>query len=60
LNRNRDAYKNAIDKVRSERGASVKPAHKTVQCPRCGTKQVVTDEPGKRYCMSCGFEFRRI
>lgn len=60
MNQNRDAYKKAIDKVRSQRGDSVTPAHATVECPRCGTKQVLTDKPGMRYCLNCGFEFRRL
>jgi DNA-directed RNA polymerase subunit M/transcription elongation factor TFIIS len=59
LSHKRDAYKNAIDKVRSEHKVSITPAHATVECPRCGTKQVLTDEPGTRYCLKCGFEFRR-
>jgi ribosomal protein L37AE/L43A len=55
---NRDAYKDAVDKVRSAHKGTVTPAHATMECPRCHTKQVVHDEPGKRVCMKCGFEFR--
>jgi ribosomal protein L37AE/L43A len=54
----RDAYRDAIDKVRSEHSGSVKQGHATVECPRCRTRQVVTDAPGMRVCLKCGFEFR--
>ena len=54
----RDAYKDAIDKVRSAHRDSVPASHDTMICPRCGTKQVVNDTPGMRTCMKCGFEFR--
>ena len=57
---NRDAYRNAIDKVRSAHQEKIAAAKLTLVCPRCGTKQVVTDKPGMRYCMSCGFEFRNL
>lgn len=56
----RDAYRDAIDKVRSEHSGSVKHANVTVECPRCGTRQVITDAPGMRVCVKCGFEFRPI
>ena len=55
---NRDAYSKAIDKVRSAHSGSIPAARSTVECPKCGTKQVLTDKPGMRYCVSCGFEFR--
>ncbi|MGA2199191.1 MAG: hypothetical protein ABSG45_04560 [Nitrososphaerales archaeon] len=54
----RDAYSNAIDKVRSAHHDSIPAAHNTMVCPRCGTKQVVNDTPGMRTCLKCGFEFR--
>ncbi|MGA2663851.1 MAG: hypothetical protein ABSF83_02805 [Nitrososphaerales archaeon] len=54
----RDAYKEAIDKVRSTHRDSVPVAHETLVCPRCGTKQQVSDKPGMRTCLKCGFEFR--
>lgn len=54
----RDAYRAAIDKVRSEHASKITPAHFTTECPRCNTKQVLTDAPGMRVCMKCGFEFR--
>lgn len=54
----RDSYKNAIDKVRSEHSGSIATAHDTMECPRCRTKQVVSDVPGRRVCIRCGFEFR--
>ncbi len=54
----RDAYKDAIDKVRSAHRDSVPAAHETMVCPRCGTRQVVNDTPGMRTCLKCGFEFR--
>jgi DNA-directed RNA polymerase subunit RPC12/RpoP len=56
----RDAYRDAIEKVRAEHAANVKPGQMTVECPRCGTKQVLSDVPGKRVCMKCGFEFRKL
>lgn len=55
---NRDAYKNAIDRVRSEHRDNVAPARETVECPRCRTRQVISDVPGQRVCTKCGFEFR--
>lgn len=55
----RDAYSDAINRVRSEHESSIKPAHPTVECPKCGTRQVITDTPGMRTCVKCGFEFRR-
>lgn len=55
----KDAYRDAIEKVRSSHAATIKPAHHTVECPRCGTRQVLTDVPGKRVCLKCGYEFRR-
>jgi ribosomal protein S27E len=54
----RDAYSDAINKVRSEHSGSIKHANLTVECPRCRTKQVITDAPGMRVCVKCGFEFR--
>lgn len=54
----RDAYSDAINKVRSEHSESVKHANLTVECPRCRTRQVITDTPGMRVCVKCGFEFR--
>ena len=56
----RDAYRDAIDKVRSEHSGSVKHASATVECPRCRTRQVITDAPGMRVCVKCGFEFSSI
>jgi len=54
----RSAYEDAIEKVRSQHRDSITPAHSTVECPRCGTKQVITDAPGMRRCLRCGYEFR--
>jgi ribosomal protein S27E len=54
----RDDYNDAINRVRSEHSRAVKAAHFTVECPRCRTRQVVTDTPGMRICVKCGFEFR--
>ena len=54
----RDKYSDAIEKVRSEHRTTINPARITVECPRCGTKQVITDAPGMRRCLKCGFEFR--
>lgn len=54
----RDAYRDAIDKVRSEHSDTIKHANITVECPRCGTRQVISDTPGMRVCVKCGFEFR--
>jgi len=55
---NRNRYSDAIDKVRSQHRDSIAAAHDTVECPRCRTKQVLTDAPGMRVCVKCGFEFR--
>ena len=54
----RDSYKNAIDKVRSAHQDNIASPHDTVECPRCRTRQVLTDAPGMRVCIRCGFEFR--
>lgn len=54
----RDSYGDAIEKVRSEHRTSVPAARSTMECPRCRTKQVITDAPGMRTCIRCGFEFR--
>jgi ribosomal protein L37AE/L43A len=54
----RGKYSDAIEKVRSQHADSIKPAHLVVECPKCGTKQMITDSPGMRRCMKCGFEFR--
>jgi len=56
----RSSYEDAIDRVRSQHSGSIKPAQMTVDCPRCGTRQVVTDKPGMRVCVKCGFEFRSL
>src|SRR5438132_500350 len=55
----RDAYRDAIEKVRSQHSGSIKHATTTVECPRCGIRQVLTDAPGMRVCLKCGFEFGR-
>jgi DNA-directed RNA polymerase subunit RPC12/RpoP len=54
----RDAYAKAIDKVREQHSASMAPAQTPVECPKCGTKQIISDTPGRRICIRCGFEFR--
>ena len=56
----RDAYSDAINKVRSEHSGSIKHASVTVECPRCKTRQVITETPGMRVCVKCGFEFRPL
>ncbi len=56
----KDAYRDAIDKVRSAHSDSIKHASLTVECPRCGTRQVITEAPGMRVCVKCGFEFRQL
>jgi len=56
----RDAYSDAIDRVRSQHSDSIKHASVTVECPRCKTKQVITEAPGMRVCLKCGFEFRPL
>ncbi|MDG6901151.1 MAG: hypothetical protein JRM80_04240 [Nitrososphaerota archaeon] len=58
--RRRDAYSDAIERVRSQHSGSIKHASVTAECPRCRTKQVVTDAPGMRVCVKCGFEFRPL
>ena len=55
----RGAYENAIDKVRAEHSDTIKNAQEKVDCPRCGTRQVITDAPGMRTCLKCGYEFRK-
>lgn len=54
----RSTYGDAIEKVRIQHRDTIIAAHATVECPRCGTRQVVPDTPGMRRCMKCGFEFR--
>ena len=56
----RDAYRDAIDKVRSAHAGTIKGPNVTVECPRCGTRQVITEAPGMRVCVKCGFEFRPL
>ena len=56
----RDAYSDAINKVRSEHAGSIKGPSVTVECPRCGTRQVIAEVPGMRVCVKCGFEFRPL
>lgn len=56
----KSAYEDALEKIRSQHRGTVKPAHATIECPRCGTRQVVTDSPGMRICVKCGFEFRKL
>ena len=56
----RDAYSDAINKVRSEHSDTIKRASVTVECPRCKTRQVITEAPGMRVCVKCGFEFRPL
>jgi len=56
----KDAYSDAINKIRSQHSDSIKAANVTVECPRCRTKQVITEAPGMRVCVKCGFEFRPL
>ena len=56
--RRRNAYSDAIERVRSQHRENVAPARLTVECPMCKTKQVIVDAPGMRRCVSCGYEFR--
>ena len=56
----RDAYRDAIEKVRAQHSGSIKSPHGTVECPSCGTRQVITDAPGMRRCLKCGYEFNRL
>ena len=56
----KDAYSDAINRVRSQHSDSIKAANVTVECPRCRTKQVITEAPGMRVCVKCGFEFRPL
>jgi ribosomal protein L37AE/L43A len=56
----KDAYSDAINRVRSQHSDSIKAANVTVECPRCKTKQVITEAPGMRVCVKCGFEFRPL
>jgi ribosomal protein L37AE/L43A len=54
----RSKYNDAIERVRAQHQDKIAPGHSTVECPRCATKQVLTDAPGMRRCVKCGFEFR--
>ncbi len=56
----RDAYSDAINKVRAEHSGTIKNANITVECPKCRTMQVITDTPGMRVCVKCGFEFKPL
>ncbi len=56
----RDAYAKAIDKVREQHSASFAGSGPSVECPKCGTKQILSDVPGRRVCVKCGFEFRQM
>jgi ribosomal protein L37AE/L43A len=56
--RRRSPYSDAIEKVRFQHRESIASRHSTIECPMCGTKQVVPDTPGMRRCMRCGHEFR--
>ena len=56
----KSAYGDAIDKVRSQHSDSIRGANVTVECPRCGTRQVISETPGMRVCVKCGFEFRPL
>ena len=53
----RDAYKDAIDRVRSQHSDSIRHANLSVECPKCGSRQVITDDPVMRVCLKCGYEF---
>lgn len=54
----RSSYADAIDKVRAEHQNTTPVAKVAMECPRCGTKQMVPDVPGQRFCVKCGFEFK--
>jgi hypothetical protein len=54
----KDAYSAAIEKVRSEHRTTIPSPRNSMECPKCGTMQVVSDAPGMRVCVKCGFEFR--
>jgi ribosomal protein L37AE/L43A len=54
----RNKYSDAIEKVRLQHADTISPANLTVECPKCGMKQVIQDAPGMRKCMKCGYEFR--
>lgn len=56
----RDDYAKAIEKVREQHANSLASVQPSVECPRCGTKQVLSEIPGQRYCIKCGFEFRQL
>ena len=60
MRKSRDAYRDAIDKVRSEHRDSFTPTKTTMTCPKCGTVQQVPDVQGMRNCVKCGFEFRPV
>ncbi|HUI01486.1 MAG TPA: hypothetical protein VLU99_08505 [Nitrososphaerales archaeon] len=54
----RDDYAKAIDKVREQHASSFAAMQAPVECPKCGTRQILSDAPGRRVCIKCGFEFR--
>jgi ribosomal protein L37AE/L43A len=54
----RSKYNDAIERVRAQHTDTIASARLTVECPKCGTKQVITDAPGMRRCVKCSFEFR--
>ncbi len=56
----RDAYAKAIDKVREQHSSALASIQAPVECPKCGTRQIVSEAPGRRVCVKCGFEFRRL
>ncbi|MBI3859634.1 MAG: hypothetical protein HY296_05270 [Thaumarchaeota archaeon] len=54
----KSAYADAIERVRAQHAHDIKPSRATVECPQCGTRQVINDTPGQRRCVKCGYEFR--
>jgi ribosomal protein L37AE/L43A len=54
----RSSYADAIEKVRAQHRDTLEAAQSTVECPKCGTRQVIKNVPGMRRCVKCGFEFK--
>ena len=60
MKQQKKGYGDVIEGVRSTHRNDIKAASTAVECPKCGTRQVVTETPGMRYCFHCGFEFRPL
>jgi ribosomal protein L37AE/L43A len=57
MRKERNAYANAIARVRDAHSADISSRTTSVECPKCGTKQQIEATPGKHTCIKCGYEF---